>query len=224
MRSEELVLWQGFRILLTWLNDIYAFWTGSTVPVPPRCTFLKFIFWHYKDGYSLTMEMIFSLHNGSQSLLWAKAQSLKVVWVFPSLSNSSPAQWRNESPRLLKGPTCQRSRGISHSQPTYCSPDHNRPHRAQPFVIKSVVNFCWGNKSLTHLQLWIKTFLPFFFLLSCPFLFFLWHIACGDAGHIKSHSSDTHLRGQHPQQWWTRFAVNNIFIVLSSWWWKDVYR
>lgn len=61
-------------------------------------------------------------------------------------------------PRLLKGPTCQRSRGISHSQPSYCSPGHNRLHGAWPFVISSVVNFCWGNKSVTHLWLWIRPF------------------------------------------------------------------
>jgi len=72
------------------------------------------------------------------------------------------------SPRLLKGPTCQRSRGISHSQPPYCSPGHNGLHGAWPFVINSVVNFWWGNKSVTHLQLWIRTSFNslFFFLLS----------------------------------------------------------
>lgn len=163
MRSKDFILWKGFRWnLLTLLNTIYA----ELVPLfqsPCGGTFFKFIFWHYKDVPSLTMEMIFSLHKGSQSLLWAKAQSLWVAWVFPSLSNSSPAQWRNESPRLLKGPTCQRSQGIYHSQPSYCSPDHNRLHGAQPFVINSVVNFCWGNKSVTHLQLRIKMFLPSFF-------------------------------------------------------------
>lgn len=187
------------------------------------------------------MEMIFSLHKGSQSLLWAKAQSLKVAWVFPSLSNSSPAQWRNESPRLLKGPTCQRSPGISHSQPTYCSPDHNRLHRAQPFVIKSVVNFCWGNKSVTHLQLWIKTFLPFFFFSLVFFSFFCDTLPMAVLATSKvilqtqTFMVDTLSNGGQDLQWITfllsfhlgdeRMCIDNFEKkLLLSWWnfWNNI--
>lgn len=48
---------------------------------------------------------------------------------------------------------------------------------ARPFVISSVVNFCWGNKGVTHLWLWIRSF-----FLS---LFLCWDIAHGSPGHIK---------------------------------------
>lgn len=94
---------------------------------------------------------------------------------FPIPVRQRPSPVEKWVPRLLKGPTCQQSRGISHSQPPYCSPGHNRLHGAQPFVINSVVNFCWGNKSVTHLQLWIRTFLASFFLLLSFSLSFLTH-------------------------------------------------
>lgn len=49
---------------------------------------------------------------------------------------------------------------------------------ARPFVISSVVNLCWGNKGVTHLWLWIRSF-----ILS---LFLCWDVAHGGPGHIKS--------------------------------------
>ena len=112
------------------------------------------------------MEIIFSLHNGLP--VWALGEGSVSVSSpgFPIPVRQRPSPVEKWVPRLLKGPTCQRSRGISHSQPPYCSPGHNRQHGARPFVINSVVNFCWGNKSVTHLQLWIRSFffLPSFLL------------------------------------------------------------
>lgn len=197
--------------LLTWLNSVHTVWAGSiAVPVPLRWHILpEFIFWHYKDGHSLTMEIIFSLHNGLPVSALGEGSVAVSSPGFPIPVRQRPCPVEKWVPRLLKGPTCQRSRGISHSQPSYCSPGHNRLHGARPFVINSVVNFCWGNKSVTHLQLWIRSFFfTLFFLLSCLFLFFFWHIAHGSVGHIKRDLWDkkTSLPGQHPEQWWTRHA------------------
>lgn len=149
------------------------------------------------------MEIIFSLHNGLPVSALGEGSVAVSSPGFPIPVRQRPSPVEKWVPRLLKGPTCQRSRGISHSQPPYCSPGHNRQHGARPFVINSVVNFCWGNKSVTHLQLWIRSFFSTLFsLLSC----LLWHIAHGSVGHIKSNLGDkkTGSPGQHPKQWWTR--------------------
>lgn len=164
--------------LLTWLNSIHTVWAGSiAVPVPLRWHILpEFIFWHYKDGHSLTMEIIFSLHNGLPVSALGEGSVAVSSPGFPIPVRQRPCPVEKWVPRLLKGPTCQRSRGISHSQPSYCSPGHNRLHGARPFVINSVVNFCWGNKSVTHLQLWIRSFFYTLFSSLLSFsLFFLTH-------------------------------------------------
>lgn len=160
--------------LLTWLNSIHTVWAGSiAVPVPLRWHILpEFIFWHYKDGHSLTMEIIFSLHNGLPVSALGEGSVAVSSPGFPIPVRQRPCPVEKWVPRLLKGPTCQRSRGISHSQPSYCSPGHNRLHGARPFVINSVVNFCWGNKSVTHLQLWIRSFFLHSFFFSLVFFSF----------------------------------------------------
>lgn len=108
----------------------------------------------------------------SQSLLGGEDSVAVSSPGFPTPVRQQPSPVEKWVPRLLKGPTCQRSRGISHSQPPYCSPGHNRLHGAWPFVISSVVNFCWGNKSVTHLWLWIRPFFlkPSSFFSSFSFL------------------------------------------------------
>lgn len=103
----------------------------------------------------------------SQSLLWAKAQPQQ-KW--PRFSHpcqtGGPALWRNESPGCLKAQPVSGLEGLAiHSlhivlQATMGSMG------AWPFVISSVVNSCWGNKSVTHLWLWIRSF---FFLYPLSF-------------------------------------------------------
>lgn len=125
----------------------------------------------------------------SQSLLWAKAQPQQKRPRFSHpCQTGGPALWRNESPGCLKAQPVSGLEGLAiHSlhivlQATIGSVG------AWPFVISSVVNSCWGNKSVTHLWLWIRSFFFFILFLSSrlSFLCLPQDIAHGSSGHIKS--------------------------------------
>lgn len=172
------------------MNRAYTVRAGSAAaPLAPRCHILpKFIFWHYKDGHSMTMEIIFSPSQWLSVSALGEGSAAVSSPGFPIPVRLWPSPLEKWVPRLLKGPTCQRSRGISHSQPSYCSPGHNRLHGAGPFVINSVVNLWWGNKSVTHLQLWIRLFfyLPLFSALLSFCLSFLTRCLWQSEPHQKS--------------------------------------
>lgn len=113
------------------VSCVHTVWAVPVaVPVPLRWRIHPvFIFWHYKDVRGPTMEIIFSLHNDLPvSALGKGSAAAKAAQVFPPLSDGRPSPVEKWVPWLLKGPTCQRSRGISHSQSPYCSPGHNRQH------------------------------------------------------------------------------------------------
>lgn len=180
------------------------------------------------------MEIIFSLHNGLPVSALGEGSVAVSSPGFPIPVRQWPNPVEKWVPRLLKGPTCQRSRGISHSQPPYCSPGHNGLHGARPFVINSVVNFCWGNKSVTHLQLWIRSsFFTLLFLLSCLYLFLHWHIAHGSVGHIKSDLEDKKEHaflvntrsngGQDTQHIFLFFITFVLLCTEASLWFKKAF-
>lgn len=112
MRSEELVLRHSFRPFNR-LTSVHTVRGGSVaVPLPLRWHILpEFIFWHYKDDHSLTIEIIFSLHNDLP--VSALGDSSVAAQLFPPLSESGPALWRNESPGCLKAQPVSGPEGLA---------------------------------------------------------------------------------------------------------------
>lgn len=65
---------------------------------------------------------------GEGSVRKQQRSGFSFFFFFPPLSDGRPSPVEKWVPWLLKGPTCQRSGGISHSQSPYCSPGHNGLH------------------------------------------------------------------------------------------------
>lgn len=104
-------------------------------------------------------------------LLWAKAQFASNPRPrFPFFSHpcqtGDPALWRNESPGCLKAQPVSGLEGLAIHSLRIVLQATMGCMGARPFVINSVVNSCWGNKSVTHLWLWIRSSLFFLFLSS----------------------------------------------------------
>lgn len=68
-----------------------------------------------------------------------------------------PALWRNESPGCLKAQPVSDLEGLAIHSLCIVLQATMGCMGARPFVIGSVVNSCWGNKSVTHLWLWIRS-------------------------------------------------------------------
>lgn len=132
----------------------------------------EFILWHYKDVCGAADngdDIFFSPSQWSPSLLlWAKAQfasnSGPGFFFFFShpCQTGGPALWRNESPGCLKAQPVSGLEGLAIHSLRIVLQATMGCMGAWPFVIGSVVNSCWGNKSVTHLWLWIRSSLFFF--------------------------------------------------------------
>lgn len=137
----------------------------------------EFILWHYKDVCGAADngdDIFFSPSQWSPSLLlWAKAQFASnsgpgfffLFFFSHPCQTGGPALWRNESPGCLKAQPVSGLEGLAIHSLRIVLQATMGCMGAWPFVIGSVVNSCWGNKSVTHLWLWIRSSL-FFFLLS----------------------------------------------------------
>lgn len=107
-----------------------------------------------------TMEMIFfSPHHNdlpvfcSGRRLSSQATAVRVFFFFFShpCQTGSPALWRNESPGCLKAQPVSGLEGLAIHSLRIVLQATMGCMGAWPFVIGSVVNSCWGNKSVTHL-------------------------------------------------------------------------
>lgn len=120
---------------------------------------------------SPTMEMIFSLPLTmiSQSSALGKGSVHKQLrhrfFFFFFFSHpcqtGGPALWRNESPGCFKAQPVSGLEGLAIHSLHIVLLATMGCMGARPFVIGSVVNSCWGNKSVTHLWLWIRSSLLF---------------------------------------------------------------
>lgn len=162
---------------------------------------------------SPTMEMIFSLPLTmispvfcSGRRLSSQATEAQVLFFFLShhCQTGGPALWRNESPGCFKAQPVSGLEGLAIHSLHIVLQATMGCMGARPFVIGSVVNSCWGNKSVTHLWLWIRSSL-FFLLLSSD-------IAHGSADHIKSlHWDRNRLSWSTP---WTIASRDFLGIII----------
>lgn len=118
-----------------------------------------------------------------------------------------PAQWRNESQGCLKAQPVSGPEGLAiHSLRIVLRATIGRMGPG-PFVINSVLNFWWGNKSVTHLQLWIRTsFNPLLFSLSET----LPEALLATSNVIFCTKKKQAFPSHHPEQRWTRHIQSII--------------
>lgn len=94
--------------------DWIAFTQWELVPFPLRSQIPPlFIIWHYKDGRSLTMEMIFSFTMAPRPSFGQHFSRCKYSGFSHPCQPVGPAQWRNESPRCLKAQPVSSPKGLA---------------------------------------------------------------------------------------------------------------
>lgn len=127
--------------------------------------------WGIRRAHLLTLQRWPRPDNGdnilpltmvSQSALWAKAQRWWVALGFPPLSEATQPCGEMALLVCLKAQAVSSAEGLAFHSLHIVLQATMGSMGARPFVISSVVNFCWGNKGVTHLWLWIRAF--FFFL------------------------------------------------------------
>lgn len=126
----------------------------------------KVQFWHYKDVHRLGQWIWYFLSPSQWSpslLLLAKTQFASdsspgsLSFFSHPCQTGDPALWRNESPGCLKAQPVSDLEGLAIHSLCIVLQATMGCMGARPFVIGSVVNSCWGNKSVTHLWLWIRS-------------------------------------------------------------------
>lgn len=154
--------------------------------------------WGIRRAHLLTLQRrpwpdngdnILPLTMASQSVPWAKAQRWWAALGFPPLSEATQPCGEMALLVCLKAQAVSSAEGLAFHSLHIVLQATMGSMGARPFVISSVVNFCWGNKGVTHLWLWIRAFFFFYLLFSLLLssAFLSWDIAHGSSGHIKSH-------------------------------------
>lgn len=191
---------------------------------PPPAVFSlppEFILWHYKDVHRLADngDDIFSLpHNDfpvfcSGRRLSSQATATQVHFFSHPCQTGSPALWRNESPGCFKAQPVSGLEGLAIHSLRIVLQATMGCMGARPFVIGSVVNSCWGNKSVTHLWLWIRSslfFSSFFSLVSSETL----PMAALTTSKV-SIQTETGSPGQHPEQ--KQVKIHGLIFSFFPW-------